>query len=279
MNCQRAREVFPELLDARTAATAHLDARTHLAGCPDCQRDFATLSRTADALGALPDPAPSPRLRRNFYALLEEEKNSAASVRATVERSRRTSVWRWILAPLAGAALVAGGFFAGQRVAAPAAGYSPALAQTDAASRRELEDLRRKVDTMGQLVGYSLLQQQQRPTNDRLRGVLTSALRADENPDDRVINELISALALDPSVNVRLRALDGLFPHADREVVRAGVLASLPREENPIVQVSMIDFLATARDAEARPALEKLVLNEGADASVRTAARRALAQL
>lgn len=277
MNCQRAREVFPELLDSRTAATAHLDARAHLAGCPDCQRDFATLSRTADALDALPDPVPSPRLRRNFYALLEEEKNSAASVRVSVARARRTSVWRWVLAPLAGAALVVGGFFAGRHAAAPAPG--PVVAQADAASRRELEELRRKVDTMGQLVGYSLLQQQQRPTNDRLRGVLTSALRADENPDDRVINELISALALDPSVNVRLRALDGLFPHADREVVRAGVLASLPREENPIVQVSMIDFLATARDAEARPALEKLVLNEGADVSVRTAARRALAQL
>ena len=264
MNCQRAREILPELLDSRTAATAHLDARAHLAGCPDCQRDFATLSRTADALDSLPAPAPSPRLRRNFYALLEEEKSSSA--------------WRWVLAPLAGAALVVAGFVAGQRTAAPAAS-APAVAQADAASRRELEDLRRKVDTMGQLVGYSLLQQQQRPANDRLRGVLTSALSADEHPNDRVINELISALALDPSVNVRLRALDGLFPLADREVVRAGVLASLPREQNPIVQVSMIDFLASARDAEARPALEKLVLNDGADASVRTAARRALTQL
>ncbi|PAW62058.1 MAG: hypothetical protein B9S34_15845 [Opitutia bacterium Tous-C1TDCM] len=278
MNCQRAREIFPELLDSRTAATAHLDARTHLAGCPDCQRDFATLSRTADALDSLPASAPSPRLRRNFYALLEEEKNSAASVRAAAVRPRRTSAWRWVLAPLAGAALVVAGFVAGQRTAAPAAS-APTIAQTDAASRRELEDLRRKVDTMGQLVGYSLLQQQQRPANDRLRGVVTSALSADEHPNDRVINELISALALDPSVNVRLRALDGLFPLADREVVRAGVLASLPREQNPIVQVSMIDFLASARDAEARPALEKLVLNDGADASVRTAARRALTQL
>ena len=28
---------------------------------------------------AMPAPTPSPRLRKNFYAMLEEEKNSAAS--------------------------------------------------------------------------------------------------------------------------------------------------------------------------------------------------------
>ncbi len=103
MNCQRARDVFPELLDSRTAATAHLDARAHLASCPDCQREFAALSQTASALDAMPLPAPSPRLRQNFYAMLEEEKHSAASVRvvaAREERARRASLWRWVLSPL-----------------------------------------------------------------------------------------------------------------------------------------------------------------------------------
>lgn len=273
MNCQRAREILPELLDPRTATAAQPEARAHLAHCPDCQRDFASLSGTLGALDALPAAAPSPQLRKAFYAMLEEEKNSAASVRVAAARARRTQVWRWVLAPLAACALLALGFVGGTRYAAPA---TPATTVADAASRRELDELRRKVDTMGQLVGYSLLQTQQLPTNDRLRGVLTSASAASENPTDRLINELIGTLALDPSVNVRLRALDALFPHADREVVRAGVLASLPRETNPIVQVSMIDFLAASRDAEARPALEKLVVSQTADTSVRDAARRAL---
>src|SRR5687767_12093244 len=113
MNCQRARETFSELLDRRTPATAHLEARTHLAGCPDCQREFAGLSQTLDSLDAMPTTPPSPRLRQNFYAMLEEEKHSAASIRAAAERefrARRTPLLRWILAPLAGCALVALGF-------------------------------------------------------------------------------------------------------------------------------------------------------------------------
>jgi hypothetical protein len=94
-----------------------------------------------------------------------------------------------------------------------------------------------------------------------------------------VLNQLISALALDPSTNVRLSALEALYPYADRDVVRAGVLASLPRESSPLVQVSMIDFLVAARDREASPALQQLVRSDQIDQSVREAAKRALVQL
>lgn len=281
MNCQNARTTFPELLDRRTGATEHPEARAHLASCPECQREFAALTQTLRALDTLPTPAPSTRLRKGFYALLEAEKHSAASVGLAAERAtrvRRTRVVRWVLLPLAGATLAAVGFVAGTRYTPADSTAAPIAAVADAVAHRKIAELEKKIDTMGQLVGYSLLQQQQRPTNDRLRRVLTSATSASEHPDDTVINELISALALDPNANVRLRAVDALFPHADHEVVRAGILAFLAREQNPLVQVSMIDFLTAARDVEARPALEKLSLSETSDRSVRDAARRALTQ-
>lgn len=283
MTCQHAREHFPELLDPRTAATAHLDVRRHLAGCPACQREFDAISRTAHSLDALPVSPPSPRLRQNFYALLATEKAIAtSSSRAPAKSSRRNGFNRWIFVPFAAVALALLSFVAGTRYASSPTPLSPdraiAAEADDSTAYRKIAELERKLDTMGQLVGYSILQQQQRPTHDRLRGVLRSASHASENPDDTVINELISALAFDPSINVRLRAIEALFPHADQDVVRAGVLASLSREQNPLVQVSMIDFLTEAGDTEARPALERISLSETTDRSVRDAARRALAQ-
>ena len=277
MNCSSARDTFPALLDRRTAATAHTEARAHLASCPDCQREFAALSQTLSALDAMPAPAPSPRLRKNFYAMLEEEKNSAASAvtaSSRQQRSRRLSLFAWILSPVAGCALVALGFLLGTRNAAPGSSDT----QRELASMRE--QIAKQNDQLGkmtQLVGYQLLQQQQGPANDRLREVLASANT--EKPDDKVLDNLISALAYDPSTNVRLRALEALYPHADRAVVRSSVLASLPREQNPLVQLEMIDFVAAARDREAAPVLTKMAQNESIDRSVRAAARRALAQL
>jgi negative regulator of sigma E activity len=291
MNCARIREQLPALLDDRLATAAAREIRAHLAGCPECEREFVTLSHTLNALDAVPAPAPSPRLRARVYAAIAAEQHALrhpataaaeptapASAKPPARSSR--SLWFWLVQPLAAAALLVLGFTLGHR-AAPVPATQPAASATQpadaTATQRELADLRKKVDTMGQLVGYSLLQQQSRSSNDRLRGVLTSAAVA--QPDDKTINDLIGALAFDPSANVRLNALEALYPHAGQEVVRAGVLTSLPREQSPVVQVSMIDFLVAARDREATPALQKLSANTQADINVREAAKRALTQL
>lgn len=273
MNCTSAQERFSELLDGRLAEPDTAEVRAHLAACPDCQRDYASLASTLSALDRLPPAQPGPRLRAGFYAMLEEEKNSAASLRAAVERRRhaaRLSLWRWILGPVAVGALAVGAFLAGTRYAPPAA-----PAPMDAATRQEIADLKARVDSVGQLVGYSLLQQ--RSTSERLQGVL--ATLDQKNPNQKILADLVGALALDPSVNVRLSALDALYPHADHQIVRAGVLATLPREQNPLVQVAMIDFLVAARDRDAAPEFQRLAGSATVDLAVREAAKRALAQL
>jgi anti-sigma factor RsiW len=274
MNCQRAREIFPELLDPRTAPAAHLEARTHLAHCPECQREFAALSQTALTLDQLTVPPPSPRLRQNFYAMLEQERQASArpSVRPAPAAAPRRASWRWVWSPLAGATLAILGFIAGTRYA-PA----PAAAGPDDATKRELVEMRQQLNKMTQLVGYSLLQQQSGPANERLRSVLASASTA--APNDKVLDDLLSAVAFDPSANVRLRALEALYPHAQNATVRAGVVAALPREQNPLVQLELIDFVAAARDREATPTLIKMSQNEALDRAVRDGAVRALAQL
>lgn len=278
MNCTQARDQFSELLDGRLAAHAAADVRAHLASCPDCQREFASLNQTLAALDALPTRAPSPRFRNNFYAMLEEEKNSAASAAAAARRRARASrltLFRWILSPLAACGLLVLGFIAGTRYAPPVPTPATTTPATDPATARELAELRQRVDSMGQLVGYSLLHQDSAP--ERLKTVLASSEK--KSADPQVITQLIGALALDPSVNVRLSALDALYPHASDDVVRAGVLASLSREQNPLVQVAMIDFLVAARDREAAGTLEQFTRNDRLDRSVREAAKRGLAQL
>lgn len=276
MNCSQAQDRFSELLDGRLAENSTAEVRAHLASCPDCQRDYASLAQTLEALDKLPAAQPTPRLRANFYALLEEEKNSAASIRATVvrrQRAQRASLWRWILAPAAALALALAGFYAGTNFATVSP--APVVAASDAETKRELADMRKKLESIDQLVGISLLQQ--RSTSERLQTVLASLDQ--KNPDPKMLTNLIGALALDPSVNVRLSALDALYPHASQQLVRDGVRASLPREQNPLVQVAMIDFLVAARDRSASPELEKLARNQSIDGAVRDAAKRGLAQL
>ena len=122
---------------------------------------------------------------------------------------------------------------------------------------------------MGQLVTYSLLQQQS--TSDRMRTVL--ATMDLKSPDRKVLTDLVGSLAFDPSINVRLSAVEALAQHSDDSLVRAGVLSALPRETAPLVQVAMIELLATAHDQTAVPVFEKISRDDALDRNVREAAR------
>ncbi len=268
MNCHQIRDRLSELLDPRNASSTSNEVRQHLADCPDCSQEFASLQRTLADLDAMPTEKPSPRLRANFYAMLSEEKHATPAVQPEAARQRRRStLWAWILSPVAAGGLLFLGFVAGQR-------STPEVTPTDDSTRQQIAALQKKVDSMGQLVGYSLLKQ--KPAGERIQGLL--AAQKLESPGDQVITQLISALALDPSTNVRLTALETLYPHADKEVVRAGVLASLEREKNPLVQVAMIDFLVGARDTEAVRTFQTISQQKDANITVRNAARRALSQ-
>lgn len=276
MNCQRVQDNFIDYQDGSLPADESAQLRAHLANCPTCQREWAALQEMTSKLDALPAAEPSPRLRENFYAMLETHQREAdAPSPFALARSRLDRFFSALLPDqpalqfaFALALLVAGIFF-GQRYLA-----QPAVVHDDGA-KQELADLRKQMDSMQQLVSHTLLQQQS--TSDRLKAVL--AKMDLKSPDRQVLTDLVGALALDPSINVRLTAVDVLAQHSDDALVRAGVLAALPRERAPLVQVAMIELLANARDSAAEPVLEKLSRDDALDLNVRTAARRALAML
>lgn len=265
MNCQSCRERMAELADARLGEREAAQMRAHLEGCPECARELETIRTTLAALDSVPHDAPSHRLRASLMGAIETEKLTEREGARWASRLRDAAPARapapraWLallLQSLAACALVAVGFALGER----------------SASQRQLAQLRARVDTVGQLVEQSVLEK--RATGDRLETVMTAA--ETRRPDERLINGLINTMAFDSSVNVRLNALNALYMHADQEVVRAAVLACLSREPNPLVQVSMIDFLVAAKAREAAPELRKLAADDRADADVRESARRAI---
>jgi len=282
MNCTTARDRLPDLLLAPAARAEDADLRAHLAACPDCRNEQASLQRALDALDSAPELKPSPHLRHAVHAAIEEAKREQRAALARPSRwSRPAPVavarrpWRRLMLPLAAAGLVALGFLAGRRSSAPALSPWPAPAGADAVNRQDLARLNARLDAMSQVIASSLLPQ--RPGNERLQRVLAEGSVAPANR--RVTAGLVQSLALDPSVNVRLSALDALYAHADDPAVRASVVACLDREPSPLVQVAMIDFLVGARDREATPEIRKLAADDRTDLDVRESARRALDQL
>lgn len=273
MNCSRIRERLPELLDHRTAAATPPEVRAHLAACADCRREEEALRATLAALDAPPAAVPSDRLRRNLQAALAAERAAAPAAAAAPRARPVVGGWRRLLYPMAGCALIAAGFLAGQRAPSGESRTQRELAEL----REQLGQQREQLAKMTTLVTSSLLQPQQHPANERLQQLLAESRQA--APSERTLDTLISALTLDPNVNIRLRALEALFPHAERTLVRAGIVAALPREQNPLVQLELIEFIALTGDRSAVPLLERMSASDAAHQTVRDAAKMALARL
>lgn len=283
MNCEHIQKSFFDLESGALPENEAQLVRAHLASCPTCQREWADLQDTLLKLDRFPAEEPSPRLRVQFYAMLDTHLRAgrgSASPFAPVSGSLdrwfqaiwpRRPAWQFAL----GVLFLIGGIMAGVRVASLDKPAQAASAAQLEATQKELAELRNRVDSVNQLVTYSLSQQQ--PAQARLQQVAAS-LRSG-NPDERALAQLLSTLAFDPSTNVRLSALEALYAQAEKPGVRQGVLAALPKETSPLVQVAMIDFLASVRESAAVPTFQQIARLPNTDQAVRTAAQRAIAQL
>ena len=128
---------------------------------------------------------------------------------------------------------------------------------------------------MKQLVTLSLLQQQN--ASDRLRGV-TWSYRVEQS-DSEVLGALLTTINHDPTVNVRLAAVDAIKTFADSPVARKGLVQALNKQESPMVEIAILDQLVDMRERSAAPAINTLMTSSGVNPSVKQHANWALGKL
>lgn len=246
MTCEEIRKNIPELLAADLPAADAARLKEHLNSCSSCWQEWQELQETWTRLGILREEQPGPELRRNFYqALAAAQKDLAAGNGWRRKLIRLLPAWR-LPAPalrLAAASLVV------------AAGFGIGFFAGAGGNGGKIERLGREVDRLQQQMSLQLLDQPS--ASARLQGVsLTSRV---QDPDPSLIAALLDTLDNDPSVNVRLSAVDALYLFSGREQVKAALSASLARQTSPLVQIALIDLLVSLKEKQAATALKKLL--------------------
>lgn len=245
MNCETCRTL---LVDRLAGGLASEDERTiadHVAGCSGCAAEAEELAATWRSLGSLPAEEPPPAVAERFQSFLAEAVAEARRPKPTL--AERLALL-WPRQPALQAALVAlaliGGF---------------ALGTGRRAERSEVAELRQEVRSVNHMVALSLLERDS--ASERLRGVsLTeSSASADRGSDPALLEALLDAVRNDPSVNVRLAAIDALSSRAGRAPVRSELLAAFAAESSPLVQATIADAVLAADGAEARRDLAQAI--------------------
>ena len=268
MKCEQIAGLLPDYLQDNLTAEQSKTVEEHVAQCAECRDDVAIWKK----LALLPAEVPSLASRERFDATLQAYRSGREDRAASGAAPPRGSFWdafRWMRSP-AGAvawsmALVVLGVFIGVRVTGPT---SDSHGQDLAAMHAELASMR-------QLVALSMLQQQS--ASGRLEGVTWT--RREEQLDPQVLSALMHTLRYDPSVDVRLAALDALSRHAAQPQVRSSVADALQEQQSPLVQVALIDQLVEWRDRQAAPHLQKLRQDPNLNPTVRQRADWAISKL
>ena len=269
MTCDQVKEHIADYLVGALSRPEAEELDEHFAQCPACQQETAALSETWEMLGLLEEEQPSAQLRPRFYQSLEAYRQGLESAPPTPAR-RRLFDWDaggWAASPafrLAwSAALLIVGMGVGQWLGGRDRG------------RADLAGLQDEVHHMRQLVTLSLLEQQS--ASERLRGV-DYAYRVDQS-DTQVLSALLHAVNHDPNVNVRLAAVDALRKFAGSPSVKGKLDQALNKQESPLVQLALIDFIVDTRDKTAVPSLAALERSPTADKNVKEKALWGLSQL
>ncbi len=276
MQCEEVRNQFTDYLSESLAGPLRSEVQQHLIGCSSCREEAEALKGIWMKLGSIPaEPADTSAMRARFEVMLEAYQHGmdhAPAANWWANLNNFIGKW-WPAEPVfqfgLTLALLAAGVVAGRQYRPLTAVSQPAAPAADmAAMRTELHDMR-------QMVALSLMQQQS--ASDRLRGVSWS--NQIDQPDTEVLNALMDTLMRDPNVNVRLAAVDALKKYGERLIVRKGVVQALARQDSPMVQVALIDYVREIQDKDAVGTLKQISLRTDANETVRKHAALALEEL
>jgi hypothetical protein len=269
MNCTLASHILPEYLNESLSQEQELEFLSHLAGCEACRTETERLGSLWRGLALLPAsmPEPSATVRDRFYESLAAYRHGMESAPKHGFRERLAALWpkqpAWQMG-ISFALLVLG----------VGAGYSIRPAKQEL-QQPDVAQLRGEVSNMRQMVALSLMQQQS--AGERLRGV-SWAYRV-ESSDTEVLSALLSTVNNDPSINVRIAAVDALHAFGASPVTRTAIVQSIPKQTSPLVQIALIELLVDLKVTDAAPELKTLGADATVDVSVRERAKWALGKL
>ena len=272
------------LLSAATMAAV----ASHLVTCGECRQEVEELQELMRAMRGMEMQQPGPGLRENFQLMLQSELNMVVADKLLHEgnagaggdytgagdgRGRGMMVRRffpiWNVA--AAVILLFGGIGIGVLLSSRRASNPNPNSNTP----EQLVTMQKEIKEMKEVLMFSLIDDES--ASQRIKAV--SYAEEMSNPDQKVIDALVSTLNHDKNVNVRLAALYSLGSWADNQMVRDSLVASLTKQTEPLIQVMLINLLAEKKDSRIVAPIQDILSNKKTLPVVKDAAEKSLKTL
>jgi HEAT repeats/Putative zinc-finger len=265
MTCEQIGGVIADYVVGALDDVEQALVEVHAQQCVSCRQEIDLWQK----LELLPAEEPSVDLRLRFDQMLATDGESQGA-RFPRFKKRIWPTWMhpiplrsWVLRVVMALLCLIVGFWAGR------------YGSDHAESRHELAAMRSKLTNLHQSIALMLMQEQS--ASERLRGVTLSL--HEKQPGSTVLSALLYTLRHDPSVDVRLAALDAVSRCQDQQVVRDGLVEALKGQQSPLVQVALIDLMVDLKESSVLPTLQRLAKDQTLNQTVRQRAVWAIQRL
>lgn len=248
MDCESVKINLPEYIDRKLDDTTSGAIRSHLESCPSCRALHSELSSFLNYMDSFPAPEVPEGMKEEFEGMV-------ASLEIPEKKTvRLIPVWLKVAAMVV---FFFGTYWLGYRVGS---GKSE-LVQNQLTS--ELSAQKQQV-LLASLRDYTGPQKIEAVYN----------ISASANVSDELINALVYTMNSDKNTNVRLAAISALSGMMDKNGrVKTELIRSLTVQENPLLQISLIQVLTEKGVKEAKEQIETITNNEKTDESVKAFAK------
>ncbi len=268
MDCRKINTLLIDFVDRKLDIKSTQIVQSHLENCKNCRHEVEELAIVKNEINKVSDQEPSSKLRSNFMSLIEKEKSNTKAIEVKPYHSSNYQAQNpriRFINPMyqvaAGFAILISGLMLGLLIN-----------KSNGINNNELLALQNEVSYMKQVVMLSKLDQSS--PSSRIQAV--NYVDELSSPDPQVITALINTMNVDENSNVRLAATTALARFTDNEIVREALINSLAIQEDPMVQITLINIMVELRETKANHFIQRIANNAETNKSVKTIAQRGL---
>lgn len=257
MNCKEFNELLKEYISG-TIDSHELDRlKKHLNSCDKCRSAFLEIEKINAAFDNIPDLEPPLETNDVMDKMIRQESQTF------INKTRFTGITRRLLIPAGIAAsiiLFMAGFYLGK------------IQKENHLKDQEILALKQEVIETKNLMILNLIKQQ----SASKRILATTYAEELEVLNPEVMNALLNALNNDYSANVRLASLEALAKYTDDPNIRLELVKTFDNEEDPIIQLNMINLMVLLNEKSSIQIMQRLVNDDLTPETVKEQAKKGL---
>lgn len=259
MDCNKISYYLIDYIDGNLTDQLNIEVKKHISKCSNCKKEHEQTIELFNSVDTTPMVNPPQQLEEAFDKILKEEKNNN-TIKKGISVTIDFRKYKAFIQIAAAILLLTSGYLIGINQNSSKSGDD------------KITQIQNDMFEMKQMMALNLLENES--ASQRIKAV--SFTEEISNPSKKTIKALINTLENDKNSNVRLAAVYSLSRFQNNELVKNAFIKCLETQEDPMIQIVIINLLVEMEEVNAIHGLQQLLNKKDLNEEVKNQAELGL---